>query len=401
MSLEEVKGTVRTMRSLPMILIVLAAVLISSCGGKTEATGGASRGDSFVINGNVMNAPTTNVILQEITSKAYIDIDTAEVESNGAFKLEGSVSEKGFYRLLFSNNTNLLLVLDNRKIEIEYDVNDPSTLIVEGSSETLLLQDLVAQVTKTGQQLKALQIKSGQPANSTVKAEIQRSILLLVGRQKVIMTTYIDSSTTLVGLFAANVLAGSYSSTANDMDYLESLIPVFRQRFPGSDLVAQFDSQITELVAYHRQRLQAEQNKPEIGTEAANIIMSDPNGNIIELTSLRGNYVLLDFWAAWCRPCRAENPNLVNVYNKYKDKGFTIYSVSLDSKKAAWQKAISDDGLTWDTHVSDLKGWGNSAAVLYSVGSIPASFLLDKEGTIIATNLRGPALEAKISELLN
>ncbi|MEL6593823.1 MAG: TlpA disulfide reductase family protein [Bacteroidota bacterium] len=135
------------------------------------------------------------------------------------------------------------------------------------------------------------------------------------------------------------------------------------------------------------------------GAVPPEISLPNPDGKVLSLSDMRGKVVLLDFWASWCRPCRAENPNVVRVYNKYKNKGFEILGISLDRTKDAWVKAIADDGLTWK-HVSDLQFWNCEAAKDYSVGSIPATFLLDREGKIIAKNLRGPALEAKLAEVL-
>lgn len=137
-----------------------------------------------------------------------------------------------------------------------------------------------------------------------------------------------------------------------------------------------------------------------VGKMAPDFTLNDTIGNPFTLSSLKGKYVLIDFWASWCGPCRGENPNVVKLYSEYKDKGFDILGVSLDQKKDAWLKAIADDGLTWN-HVSDLKGWQNEVAQLYAVSSIPHTVLLDKEGKIIAKNLRGEELEQKIAELLN
>ena len=145
--------------------------------------------------------------------------------------------------------------------------------------------------------------------------------------------------------------------------------------------------------------LVASTTKTAVGQPAPDFTQNDPAGNPVSLSSLRGQYVLVDFWASWCGPCRQENPNIVKAYNAYKDKGFTILGVSLDKDKAAWEKAITDDKLTWN-HVSDLKFWENDAARIYNIQSIPASFLLDKEGKIIARDLRGEALEAKLKELM-
>jgi peroxiredoxin len=136
-----------------------------------------------------------------------------------------------------------------------------------------------------------------------------------------------------------------------------------------------------------------------IGVMAEDFSQDDIDGKAVKLSSFRGKYVLVDFWASWCGPCRAENPNVVKAYNKYKDKNFTILSVSLDEDKNRWLHAIKQDGLTW-THVSDLHGWSNEVAVQYNIRSIPSNFLVDPQGRIIARNLRGPALEDKLDEIL-
>ncbi|WP_255156308.1 TlpA disulfide reductase family protein [Ferruginibacter sp. HRS2-29] len=143
----------------------------------------------------------------------------------------------------------------------------------------------------------------------------------------------------------------------------------------------------------------ADSKKNPIGKPLADFSQADTSGNQIRLSSFKGKYVLVDFWASWCRPCRMENPNVVNVYTKFKDKNFTVLGVSLDQAKPAWLDAIKMDGLTW-THVSDLKGWGNEVAHQFEIVSIPQNFLLDPQGNVIAKNLRGPALESKLASLI-
>lgn len=135
-----------------------------------------------------------------------------------------------------------------------------------------------------------------------------------------------------------------------------------------------------------------------VGNEAPDIVLNDPDGKTIKLSSLRGQYVLIDFWASWCGPCRMENPNNVKLYNKYHDKGFEIYAVSLDKNKNSWLKAIKDDNLAW-IHVSDLKYWKSEGAKIYNVTGIPHTVLLDKEGKIIANGLRGNFLKLKLEEI--
>lgn len=136
-----------------------------------------------------------------------------------------------------------------------------------------------------------------------------------------------------------------------------------------------------------------------VGAKAVDFTLPDVNGKPVSLSSYKGKYVLIDFWASWCGPCRQENPNVVKAYNSFKSKGFDVLGVSLDRDKEDWTKAIAKDNLTW-THVSDLKYWDNEVAKLYGVQAIPANFLLDKEGNIIGKNLRGEALEAKLKEVM-
>ena len=142
-----------------------------------------------------------------------------------------------------------------------------------------------------------------------------------------------------------------------------------------------------------------------VGDKAPELAFKDPDGKVRKLSDLKGKLVLIDFWASWCRPCRAENPNVVRTYNTYKDKlfkngrGFEIFSVSLDQNKNSWVNAIAQDGLIWENHVSDLQYWRSEGARIYNVSSIPATFLIDGDGVIIAKNLRGTALEKTLSSL--
>lgn len=145
----------------------------------------------------------------------------------------------------------------------------------------------------------------------------------------------------------------------------------------------------------------------EVGDKAPDIVMNGLNGKEMQLSSLRGKMVLVDFWASWCRPCRKEHPEIIKTYQEYKNedfkngKGFTVFSVSLDNKRSSWEKAIQADQLPWQYHVSDLKGWDNAAARKYGVSSIPQSYLIDGDGIIVAVNPRGGKLENALKKQLN
>ena len=192
----------------------------------------------------------------------------------------------------------------------------------------------------------------------------------------------------------------------DNLDFYKELEASMTQISPNSGYLKNLRSGIKraeeQLVL---QKAEAEKNERieallGIGKPAPNIALNTPEGKISELKDLQGKVVLIDFWASWCKPCRQENPNVVRLYNKYKKKGFEVYGVSLDKTKNAWVNAIKADNLTW-THVSDLQFWNSAAAQLYGVNSIPATFLIDRDGTIIAKNLRGASLESKLEEIFN
>ncbi|MBP1673212.1 MAG: alkyl hydroperoxide reductase/Thiol specific antioxidant/Mal allergen [Bacteroidetes bacterium] len=174
-----------------------------------------------------------------------------------------------------------------------------------------------------------------------------------------------------------------------NLELHSEVIKALQSKYPDNPLVAE------------RYTIETKPANPTaIGAMAPDLAFSNPEGKILKLSDLRGKVVLLDFWASWCRPCRMENPNVVKDYHKYHEKGFEVFSVSLDKDKNSWIKAIQDDGLVWPNHVSDLKYWSSEAAAIYGVTSIPATFLIGKDGRIIAKNLRGEALGSALEELL-
>ena len=200
------------------------------------------------------------------------------------------------------------------------------------------------------------------------------------------MKTFIQQNPqSLVSLDALRAFGGPSPSYSEVMPLYGTLSPAIQNSNNGKDYKASIE------------KLKA----TAVGSVAPDFTQNDPAGKPISLSSFKGKYVLLDFWASWCGPCRQENPNVVKAYNEYKNKNFTILSVSLDrpNGKNAWLQAIKDDGLAWN-HVSDLQFWNNEAAKLYNVQSIPGNFLIDPTGKIVAKDLRGEELEQKLAQVL-
>jgi peroxiredoxin len=192
-------------------------------------------------------------------------------------------------------------------------------------------------------------------------------------------------------LFAVQML-----NPAVEGQYLKMFTQTLNKRFPASKLSKDFTAKVNQMIATPDQQ---EARGIQVGATAPEIVLPTSGGKEVTLSSFRGKYVLVDFWASWCGPCRGENPNVVAAFNKYKDKNFTILGVSLDNDKDKWESAIKKDNLTW-THISDLKGWESIAARDYQVQSIPANFLVDPQGKIVARDLRGEMLAEKLAEVL-
>lgn len=354
--------------------------------------------------------PGQYIFLQELKSDALLNVDSVIVSNDGKFEFKRKVKFPSFYLLKINQNNFLtMLVEPGEKIKMtsHFDsLNYP--VVVSGSKGTGLIADYNKKLLSTRNKIRGLNdLFNNNTGRSDMTAFIDSLDRLgdaylneINSYAKEFIDKNISSLATIPVLYSMLTPSLYVFDPQQDLQYFLKVDSSLFSLYPEYGPVIDLHNQINEMRAYF-----ATSGTPAAAggeyAEAPEIALPDPGGDTIRLSSTRGNYVLLDFWAAWCPPCRAENPNLVAVFNKYKSKGFLIYQVSLDKTRDAWLKGIKDDGLGGWIHVSDLGYWNSSVVPLYRLESIPANFLLDREGRIIASNLRGDALQRKLEELFN
>ncbi len=374
--------------------LVVLGMFLNSC--KSEDEKG-----KFTLSGEVKNVPNQQVYLEQLffTSQEPQVLDTSSIE-DGKFKVSSTASEDGLYRIRFEKmNSGFIFINDKPAINFKADVNDVSLqgpTFNSPANEALksLLINIEGQrmtLVSTSKQVDSLTTNKASDSAITA-ASLQLSTVTKNFNN--FITGYIDTvSQPVVALFALGYTQGI------DPAALNAVVPRLVNRFPGHQGVIGVVTQFNQMIAEQNKPQPAKTGMPGIGSQAPDFTMNDTEGKPFKLSQLKGKYVLVDFWASWCAPCRGENPNIVAAYNQFKDKNFTILGVSLDDNKDKWLQAIKADKLDWK-QVSDLKGWENATVSMYGYDGIPYNVLLDPQGKIVATSLRESALQSKLQELL-
>jgi peroxiredoxin len=361
-----------------IILLVALTAIIFPCN---------SQAPHYVIKGKIDGAEGTILYLQKVVNGKMENVDTAVV-TNGSFTMKGGsvIIPEMVVIITADRKKGVSFYLENAEITITGNIESLGQADIRGSktqddfnSLSLALKPLEERYNSINADIKAATSTGDLEKLSKSKKQMNDLILEAKAVQKEFVKSHPASYA------SPSILRGLASEMQSSE--LESIINAMDPAVAGTPTILELKAKLASLKIV------------DIGKKAPDFTMNDPKGNPVKLSSMFGSKLLLiDFWAAWCSPCRAENPNVVKVYNEFHSKGFNIIGVSLDRSGADWTKAISDDKLTW-THVSDLQYWNNAAAKLYGVNSIPANFLLDKDGIIIAKNLRGDALYNKVKEL--
>ena len=365
-------------------LIVLLFVLIS-CQNKNEKINEIKLTVNYI--GEI---EVGEVRLQKVSSAYSIELYKSENFNNNKIVFDISILESTLFRLDILGKESIDLILNNTDVNVNVD-NSSSEFkyTIEGSYDTDVLNNIGKIISNYKYDIRQINqkfIKASQDKNYKLVNELRYDANIL----KIDFEKFLKNYLRTVDNSLAVIITSDYLDIDNNISFWDSTLTKYRDNFSYNSYFKSFEKKVNKIKSV------------SIGSVAPEVILSDTTGKDIALSSLRGKYVLLDFWAGWCGPCRMENPNILKNYLKYKDKGFEVYQVSLDRSRSDWVNAIKKDNLIW-YNVSDLKYFQSEAATIYNIDRIPKGFLLDPNGVIIAKDieLRGNRLGEKLNEIFN
>jgi len=380
--------------------------LVVSCQPKKKGT--------FSVAGTFVNAdklspaegPVSKVYLLEVAygkEQAPVILDSAKLPAGkGSFTLTGASKSQQIFELMFGNNVVAVpLINDGSDIRVNVDLGKKDDFYqVIGSEASAQLKDLITIFGKKNFEVE----KTMADLDSLKQANASDSLVLAATAVK--NNAIQDLNTYLKQFINTNnnpticALALSWSSRSLSQQEFEVNLSHMLEKYPSNPVLLGLKQNYDQQLAQMAEQDRADKDNSWVGKQAPDFSLPDVNGRVVSLTSFKGKFLLVDFWASWCGPCRAENPNVVKAYNEFKGRNFAILGVSLDKEKAPWQEAIHADKLDW-THISDLKFWNSKAVETFKFNGIPFNLLIDPSGKIIAQSLRGDDLENKLKEVLN
>ena len=344
----------------------------------------------FEVSGKITGVKKQLVYLQQLPydGGAMQVVDSVTLKEDGSYRLHAISKEEGLYNVGVTNGPQALFINDNDDVTLNFDTTNFRHPEVKGSDATKSLYDFIEGYIRRDSLAGLAYQQANQPdATDSAKQVFERQLTSLSSYIK----DYINKAPSPAAVYFAVSEVPPQMMPAED---LITLVNAAAKRFPGHAGLQILKQKLTEV---------ADAGKPKpyalIGKPAPNLTMQSIDGKTLSISDFKGKYLLVDFWASWCGPCRQENPNVVVAFTKYKNKNFTILGVSLDDDKQAWKEAIAKDRLAWN-HMSDLKQWNSEAVKAYGFDGIPFNVLIDPNGNIIASSLRGPDLEAKLAQVL-